>query len=271
MLIAHSRRVLPILGLALSLAACGSTPKEEFVERPVEQLYNQATDSLVDAKYVEAAKGFDEVERQHPYSSWATKAQLMAAYANYQANKYDEAIGALDRFISLHPGNADAAYAYYLKGICYYEQITDVGRDQELTNKALAAFQEVIKRFPDTTYAKDARVKNDLAVDHLAGKEMSIGRYYQRGEQYVAAINRFRRVIEQYQTTTHVPEALERLTECYLALGLKDEAQAAAAVLGYNFPGSEWYQSSYALLTGEGLAPKGDNGSWISRALNVIF
>jgi outer membrane protein assembly factor BamD len=189
----------------------------------------------------------------------------MSAYSLYQASKYDEAVVDLDRFIQLHPGNRDAAYAYYLKALCYYVQITDVGRDQKTTEQALKALDEVTRRFPESKYARDARLKLDLTRDHLAGKEMEIGRYYLNRDQYLAAINRFRRVIEQYQTTTHVPEALERLTECYLALGVKDEAQAAAAVLGYNFPGSDWYQDSYALLAAQNLQPADKPDSWIPK------
>jgi outer membrane protein assembly factor BamD len=182
---------------------------------------------------------------------WATKAQIMAAFTYYQSNKYDDAIIALDRFIQLHPGHKDIPYAYYLKGLCFYEQISDVGRDQRVTQQALDALAEVVKRYPDTPYARDARLKVELTIDHLAGKEMLVGRYYQKNQQYVGAINRYRTVIERYQTTTHVPEALHRLVECYLALGVKTEAKEAAAVLGYNFPGSDWYADSYYLITGE--------------------
>ena len=201
---------------------------------------------------------------------WATKAQLMSAYALYQRNKYDESLVALDRFIQLHPGNRDAPYAYYLKALNYYEQIADVGRDQRLTDKALKALEEVVRRFPESVYARDARIKIDLTRDHLAGKEMEIGRFYERSGQEVAAINRYRTVIEKFQTTTHVPEALHRLTECYLAVGLREEAQTSAAVLGHNFPGSPWYQASYALLEGVNLTPAEDQGSWISRALASV-
>ena len=204
-----------------------------------------------------AAKEFEEVDRQHPYSVWATKAQIMAAFTYYQSNKYDDAIIALDRFIQLHPGHRDIPYAYYLKGLCYYEQISDVGRDQRMTQQALDALSDVAKRFPDTPYARDARLKVELTIDHLAGKEMDIGRYYEKQHQYVGAINRFRTVIERYQTTTHVPEALHRLVECYLALGVKSEAKETAAVLGFNFPGSDWYQDSYYLVTGEGSPRRG--------------
>jgi outer membrane protein assembly factor BamD len=258
--------------LLLGLAACGSSSKDQpYVEKPVEELYNTAMDQLAQGNFKAAAKGFDEVERQHPYSVWATKAQLMAAYANYQLNQYDEAILAAERFIQLHAGNKDAPYAYYLIALSYYEQIADVGRDQKITERALSSLDEVIKRYPDTPYARDARLKIDLTRDHLAGKEMEIGRYYLNRKQYLAAINRFRSVIEKFQTTTHVAEALHRVTECYLALGVTEEAQASAAVLGHNYPGSNWYRDSYALLTGQGLAPDANQKSWISRAFSKLF
>jgi outer membrane protein assembly factor BamD len=207
---------------------------------------------------------FDEVERQHPYSSWATQAQLMSAYAHYVNNEYDDAIIGLDHFIDLHPGHRSAPYAYYLKALCYYEQITDVGRDQKNTESALESLAEVVARFPNTDYSRDASLKLDLTRDHLAGKEMEIGRYYENRGEYLAAVNRFRTVVEKYQTTTHVPEALHRLVECYLALGVNDEAQTAGAVLGFNFPGTDWYQDSYALLTGQNLQPEVKEGSWLS-------
>jgi outer membrane assembly lipoprotein YfiO len=179
-----------------------------------------------------------------------------------QDNKYDDAVNALDRFIQLHPGNPDAVYAYYLKGLCYYEQIVDVGRDQRVTELALETLSEVVTRYPNTPYARDARLKVELAIDHLAGKEMAVGRYYQANSQYIGAINRYRVVIERYQTTTHVPEALHRLVESYLSPGVKSEAQEAAAVLGYNFPGSDWYQDSYYLMTGEGTPAPVDERRW---------
>jgi outer membrane protein assembly factor BamD len=267
-------RFLPVRSLfaacALLAAGCTDPEKDTYVEAPVENLYNEATDSMLNGSYDAASKKFDEVERQHPYSVWATKAQLMSAYALYQRNRYDESLVALDRFIQLHPGNRDAPYAYYLKALNYYEQIADVGRDQRLTDRALKALEEVVRRFPESVYARDARIKIDLTRDHLAGKEMEIGRFYERQGQQVAAINRFRMVIEKFQTTTHVPEALHRLTECYLAVGLREEAQTSAAVLGHNFPGSEWYQASYALLEGVNLQPAEDQGSWMSRALASI-
>jgi outer membrane protein assembly factor BamD len=245
---------LPLAGAValVLLSACSSTEEDNYVERPVEELYNEGMDALQGGQHKAAAKAFDEVERQHPYSVWATKAQLMAAYSLYEDNKYDDAINALDRFIQLHPSNRDVAYAYYLKALSFYEQISDVTRDQGLTDKALRSLQEVIDRFPESTYARDARLKIDLARDHLAGKEMTIGRWYLRQKHYLAAINRFRNVVEHYQTTTHVPEALHRLIESYTALGLKDEARKTTAVLGHNFPGSEWYVDSYSLIGGPG-------------------
>jgi len=267
------RRPLRILLAAavIALSACGSDDESEYVERPVEELYNLAMDDLTRGNAQLAAKGFDEVERQHPYSIWARRAQVMGAYAYYLDNQYDEAILAAQRFIQLHPGNPDVPYAQYLVATCYYEQIADVGRDQKMTQRALEALQEIVERYPESPYARDARLKLDLAHDHLAGKEMAIGRYYLQRGQYTAAINRFRTVIEKFQTTTHVPEALHRLTEAYVALGVKEEAQATAAVLGHNFPGSEWYQDSYALLTGEDLRPRTGGGSWISRLWNSVF
>jgi len=261
---------LSIRRLALScfalaaLAACAAEEKP-YVEEPVDRLYNRAVDAANAGNWETAAKTFDEVERQHPYSAWATKAQIMAAYAYYQRNAYDDAIAAADRFIQLHPGHKDSAYAYYLKGISYYEQIADVARDQGTTEKALASLNDVVQRFPTSEYARDARLKIDLTRDHLAGKEMTIGRYYLRQGQYVAAINRFKVVVEKFQTTTHVPEALHRITECYLALGVVDEAQNSAAVLGHNYPGSEWYIDTYAMLTGKNVRPEAKQSSWLSR------
>ena len=258
---------------ALALAACSGKDDDNktYVEQPVEQLYNQALDALGAGQYKTAAKGFEEVDRQHPYSVWATKAQIMAAFSFYQANKYDDAILALDRFIQLHPGHRDIAYAYYLKALCYYEQISDVGRDQRITEQALNSLADVVKRFPETGYARDARLKVDLAIDHLGGKEMDIGRFYQRQRQYVAAINRYRMVIEKYQTTTHTPEALHRLVECYLALGVQQEAKMAAAVLGHNYPGSDWYADSYFILEGVDMRPERSDGSWLNRMWKSIF
>ncbi len=236
----------------------------QFSDKSVEALYNNALDNLEAGWHQNAAKLFDELERQHPYSAWAIKAQLMAAYSHYQQGAYDEAIIALDRYIELHPGHRDIAYAYYLKGLSYYEQISDVGRDQKMTELALATLRDIVKRFPDTPFARDARIKLELTRDHLAGKEMEIGRYYMQRREYLAAINRFKYVIEKFQTTRHVPEALHRVTESYLALGITDEAQMATAVLGYNYPGSSWYQDSYTLLEQNSLKPQQKKSSWLS-------
>jgi outer membrane protein assembly factor BamD len=256
--------------LLAGLAACGTKPIN-YQEASVDVIYNDALKSLNDRSYKLAAAKFEEVERQHPYSVWARRAILMAAYSYYMSNRYSDAIIASERYIGLHPGTPEAAYAYYLKAVCYYEQINDVGRDQKSTEEAEKALDAVVRRFPNTEYARDARLKLDMTRDHLAGKELAVGRYYLKRQQYVAAINRFRQVVEHYQTTSQVPEALHRLTEAYLALGIEREAQTAAAVLGYNYPGSEWYQDSYKLLAQAELQPREDKGSWISRAWNRIF
>ncbi len=252
------------LALTFLLAACAEDDVDTYQARTVERLYNFGVDALQREDYKNAVISFDEVERQHPYSVWATKAQLMSAFASYKRDDYDEAIVGLDRFIELHPGNSDVAYAYYLKGLSYYEQISDVGRDQKMTELALQALRDVTRRHPDTKYGRDARAKLDLVTDHLAGKEMAVGRYYQQRHEYLAAINRFRVVLQNYQTTTHVPEALLRLTESYLSLGITDEAQMAAAVLGHNYPGSKWYADSYALLEQSNLQPAQKESSWLS-------
>ncbi len=262
------------------LAACSSEKEPKYVERSVDDLYNSAVNSLQAGDWTQAAQLFDEVERQHPYSVWAIKAQLMAGYAQYEANRYDEAILALNRFMQLHPGNRDVPYALYLKALCYYEQISDVERDQQMSQEALGALQDLVRRFPDSKYARDARLKIDLTRDHLAGKEMEVGRYYLNKGDYLAAINRFRIVVDQYQTTTHVPEALHRLVEAYTALGLQDEARRAAAVLGHNYPGSEWYVDSYDLATKDDL-PKGskrvakvdgqDQPGFLARTMDWLF
>ncbi len=268
------RRALALLALTLPLlAACsGDDEPAPYVERPVEDLYNIAADTLAQGDdYMLAGQQFEEVERQHPYSVWAAKAQLMAAYSYYLANEYDAAISGLDRFLALHPGSPEVPYALYLKGLSYYERISDVHRDQEMTQEALDALAEVVRRYPDSEYARDARLKIDLANDHLAGKEMTIGRYYLQRRNYLAALNRFQTVIRDFQTTTHVPEALHRLVEINLALGVEREAQATGAVLGYNFPGSDWYLDSYALLTGEDLRPEAQEDSWIGSVWKGIF
>lgn len=232
---------------------------------PVGDLYNKALAKLQDGSYRSAAKAFGEVERQHPYSGLATKAILMQAYSQYMRNAYDDAIIAAQRFITLHPGHRDAPYAYYLVAISNYEQIVDVKRDQTVTRKALEGLEEVSRRFPGTAYARDCEAKAVLARDHLAAKEMEIGRYYVNKGSYLAGINRFKRVVTDYQTTAHAPEALYRLTESYMALGVESEAQTAAAVLGHNYPNSEWYQDAYSLLKSGGLRPAENRESWISK------
>lgn len=240
---------------ALSLAAlsgCAGSPTAKrdtrYVARDVSTLYAAAKRNLDDGKYKVAAALFDEVERQHPYSPWARRAQLMSAFSSYMAKEYTPAIEASQRFLSIHPGNRDAPYAYYLIALSYYEQISDVTRDQKITQQARDALGELVRRYPNSRYAADARLKLDLVSDHLAGKEMEIGRYYQRSSNWLAASIRFREVVDNFQTTSHAPEALYRLTECYLALGIPAEAKKSAAVLGANYPGSKWYQRAYDLM-----------------------
>ncbi|WP_341631635.1 outer membrane protein assembly factor BamD [Sphingomonas agri] len=235
----------------LPLAACahgGKKADTAYVARDVSSLYTAAKKSMDQGDYEQAAKLYDEVERQHPYSVWARRAQLMSAFNYYLARKYTDAISSAQRFITIHPGNAEAPYAQYLIGMSYYQQIDEVTRDQTTTQQASDALGELIRRYPDTRYAADARLKLDLIKDHLAGKEMEIGRFYQRSGQWLAATYRFRSVVDQYQTTSHTPEALERLVESYLALGVPEEAQKAAAVLGRNYPESFWYKQSLRLL-----------------------
>ncbi|MCC7304724.1 MAG: outer membrane protein assembly factor BamD, partial [Alphaproteobacteria bacterium] len=240
-------------------------------EQPVEVLYNKATAAMEDKDYISATKYYEEVERQHPYSQWATQSQLMGAYSSYLGQKYDEAVMALDRFIELHPGNKNVAYAHYLKALCYYEQISDVSRDQDMTRQALDALNTLINRFPESDYTRDATLKRDLVLDHLAGKEMEIGRYYLNRGEVNAAVNRFRSVIMDYQTTTHTAEALHRLVECYLTLGLKEEALRVASVLGYNYPGSSWYKRSYELLDEKSRQQIMDDRGFVDRTVDSIF
>ncbi len=248
-------RFLSVAALLVALSACAgnNVDKDVFVEEPVDALYTKGADALDRGEYKEAAKNFAEVDRQHPYSQWATKAQLMEAYAYYQDMDYDGAIKALDQFIELHPGSNDIAYAYYLRALSNYERILDVRRDQTSARQALKGLKEIVTRFPNTEYAKDATLKMALINDHLAGAEMEVGRYYIKQHLYIAAIGRFKTVVDKYQTTSHVPEALERLVECYLALGMVAEAKKNGAVLGYNFPGSNWYQDAYNLLQSKGV------------------
>ena len=244
--------LLAVSALALALPACaGKSVKGDtsYIARDVNTLYGLAKESLDRKEYAQSAKLFDEVERQHPYSIWARRAQLMSAFSYYMAQKYPEAVSSAQRFITIHPGNKDAPYASYLIAMSYYQQIEDVTRDQASTANAANAFGELMRRYPDSRYASDARLKLDLINDHLAGKEMEVGRFYQRSGKWLAATLRFRKVVEQYQTTNHTPEALERLVESYLALGIPQEAQKAAAVLGRIYPGSEWYDRAYKLIS----------------------
>ena len=263
------RRLLPLVTLLPLLAGCGMfggddpTPKPKLAAgpAPVEDLYNNGVDALHDERYALAVKQFDAVEQNYPYSSWAVNAQLMQGYTDYLRNHYDEAIPVLDRFIQLHPAHPEIAYAYYLRSLCYYEQIADTQRDQRGTQEAMSALQDVVNRFPDTPYARDVRLKIDLARDHLAGKEMLIGRYYQEQHLYGAAIGRFQDVVDNFQTTNHVPEALHRLTEIYLSLGMRQQARRTASVLGYNYPGSSWYEDSYNQLLDDKLVTNASAGA----------
>ena len=245
--------VLAAATVAISLTAgCGGRggkPRDTaFVARDVDTLYRAAKDRLDRGDTRVAAALFDEVERQHPYSPWARRAQLMSSFSYYVAKDYNKSVQAAQRFLEIHPGNRDAPYAYYLIALCYYEQISDVDRDQKITSQALTALTEVVRRYPNTRYAADARVKLDLVNDHLAGKEMQIGRYYERSGRWLAASMRFRNVVETYQTTSHAPEALYRLVETSLTLGMQEEALKYAAVLGNNYPGSEWYDKAFKLM-----------------------
>jgi len=237
----------------LSACAADSAMNDVAPDESVEELYTKGAAALDRGEYKEAAKQFAEVDRQHPYSPWAARAQLMEAHAYHENMDYDEAIKTLTQFIELHPGNSSIAYAYYLRALCNYERISDVRRDQTAAREALIGLREVTMRFPDSEYAKDAALKIALIDDHLAGAEMEVGRYYLKQHLYIAAVGRFKTVVDKYQTTSHVPEALERLVECYMALGIVDEAKKNAALLGYNFPGSEWYQDAYHLLQSRGI------------------
>jgi outer membrane protein assembly factor BamD len=257
--------------LALSLGACSSfdffQKNDVAPDEPADRLYNEGLFLLNQKKNPkEAAKKFEEVDRQHPYSEWARKSLIMSSYAYYSAGDYDESVGAAKRYITLHPGSDDAAYAQYLIAASYYDEIPDITRDQARTEKALAALDEVIRKFPTSEYATEAKQKLEVARDQLAGKEMQIGRYYLERRDYTGAINRFKVVVTKYQTTREVEEALQRLTEAYMALGITGEAQTAAAVLGHNFPDSVWYQRAYTLVKSGGNEPAENKGSWISKA-----
>lgn len=239
--------ILPML-LVAGCAKNRNSADTQYVARDVSTLYMAGKQRLDRGQFREAAVLFDEVERQHPYSPWARRAQLMSSFSYYGARDYTKSIQSAQRFLSIHPGNRDAPYAYYLISLCYYEQISDVTRDQKITLQANASLQELIRRYPDSRYAADARLKLDLVNDHLAGKEMEVGRFYQRRREWIAATLRFRKVVDEYQRTSHAAEALERLVESYLALGVPEEAKRAAAVLGKNYPDSIWYQRAYRLM-----------------------
>jgi outer membrane protein assembly factor BamD len=238
---------------------------------PADKIYNEGVYLLnTKQEYKEAAKKFEEVDRQHPYSDWARKALLMQAYAYYEAREYDDSISAAKRYVTLHPGSADTPYAQYLIGSSYFDQIPDVTRDQARTEKAMNALDEIARKYPDTEYANAAKKKLEVARDQLAGKEMEVGRYYMDKRDYTGAINRFKVVVTQYQRTRHVEEALMRLTEAYMALGIVPEAQTAAAVLGHNFPDSRWYKDAYNLVRNGGVEPNENTGSWMSRAFKKL-
>jgi outer membrane protein assembly factor BamD len=264
-----SARVLALVLLVVSLGACSSLFDKEnsLSDDPADKLYNEGLFLLNQKRdFKNAAKKFEEVDRQHPYSDWARKSLLMSSYAYYEGRDYDESISAARRYVTLHPGSGDAAYAQYLIGSSYFEQIPDITRDQNRAEKALASLDEVVRKYPGTEYAIAAKKKIEVARDQLAAKEMQIGRYYMQKREFTGAINRFKVVATQYQTTRHVEEALMRLTEAYMSLGIVPEAQTAAAVLGHNFPDSTWYKDAYRLVKEGGFEPSENKGSWISRA-----
>lgn len=265
--------------LAVALTGCGSTSlwdkftakDDTFNEEPADKLYNEGLYLMNQRKDPKAAsKKFEEVDRQHPYSDWARKSLLMSAYSFYNSGDYDSCIGAATRYVTLHPGSSDAAYAQYLIAASHYDQIPDVSRDQGRTEKAIAALEEVIRKYPTSEYANAAKAKLEGARDQLAGKEMEVGRYNLSKRNFTGAINRFKTVVTQYQTTRHVEEALARLTEAYMAIGIVGEAQTAAAVLGHNFPDSRWYKDAYNLVKSGGVEPSENKGSYISRAFKKM-
>src|ERR1700719_1486847 len=261
-----------LLVLATMLGACSLFDKDAMApDEPADKLYNEGLYLLNQKKEPkEAAKKFEEVDRQHPYSEWARKSLIMSAYAYYEAGAYDDCVNSARRYVTLHPGSPDAAYAQFLIGSSYFDQIPDISRDQGRTERAVQALEEGARKFPNTEYAVSAKRKVDVARDNVAGKEMDIGRFYQGKHDYVGSINRFKVVVTQYQTTRHVEEALFRLTEVYMSLGIVGEAQTAAAVLGHNFPDSPWYKDAYNLVKGGGLEPSENGGSWISKAFKKV-
>ncbi|MZQ88986.1 outer membrane protein assembly factor BamD [Frigidibacter albus] len=261
------------LVLAATLAACGGGRQREvpIEDLTAEQIYQKAEFELeTNGEPEVAAQLFSEVERLYPYSEWAKRALIMQAFAFHSDRDYENSRAAAQRYIDFYPAEEDAAYAQYLLALSYYDQIDDIGRDQGLTFQALQALRVVIEQYPDSEYARSAMLKFDLAFDHLAAKEMEIGRYYLKRGHYSAAINRFRIVVEEFQTTTHTPEALHRLVESYLSLGLTDEAQTAGAILGYNFQSTEWYQDSFKLLTGRGLSMEAKGDSWLAGVYRQV-
>ncbi len=261
------RRGLAVVAMVVLVAACSTSGDKQQAEdeRPAGEIYNKGLAYLNDGNLSEAVKSFNEVDRQHPYSEWARKALIMSAFASYRRGRNDDTVQTARRYLTLYPGSEDAPYAQYLIGASYFKQIPDVTRDQDATRKAMASLEEIIQRYPDSEYAEDARDKLIVARDQLAGKEMQVGRYYLERREYIAAVNRFRYVVTEYQDTRHVEEALERLVEANLGLGLVNEAQTAAAVLGHNFPDSPWYKDAYKRLNAGGLEPQEDTGSWISQ------
>ena len=262
------RALVAAAALAVALGGCfgrGTKVAEEDTTPP-DLMYNEGLALMKTGDAKEAAKKFDAVDTQHPYSDYARRSMLLSAYLHFKRGQYQDCINDAQRYVTLFPASADAAYAQYMIGESYFRQIPDVTREQDLSQKAIDAMTLVVTKYPDSEYAEDARKKADIARDQLAGKEMQIGRYYQERHEYLAAVNRFRAVVTNYQTTRHVEEALERLTESYLALGIVPEAQTAAAVLGHNFPDSPWYQDSYKLLAKAGSSPQENKGSWLSRA-----
>ncbi|GAB1716734.1 MAG: putative lipoprotein [Nitrobacter sp.] len=277
------RKLRLVVGLAVlgtTLSGCGTgalwdkfmaKDEQTFSDEPADKLYNEGLFLMNNQHDLKAAtKKFDEVDREHPYSEWARKSLLMSAYASYQAGDYDTCIGSASRYVTLHPGSPDAAYAQYLIAVSNYDQIPDISRDQARTEKAMNSLEEVIRKYPTSEYAGEAKKKLEGARDQLAGKEMAIGRYYMERRDYTGAINRFKTVVTRYQTTRHVEEALARLTEAYMAIGIVGEAQTAAAVLGHNFPDSRWYKDAYNLVKSGGVEPNENRGSWISKAFKKM-
>jgi len=265
--------VVALVFVAAPIMGCGVFSKDEDLvpEEAADKLYNEGLFLLNNKQqYEDAAKKFDQVDRQNPYSDWARKELIMSAYSYYQGQKYDDCINAAKRYVTLHPGSPDAAYAQYLIGISYYDQILDVNHDQARADKAIGALEEVVRKYPDTEYALNAKKKIDAARDQLAGKEMEVGRFYMKRRDFTGAINRFKVVVTQFQTTREVEEALERLTEAYISLGIMDEAQTAAAVLGHNFPDSPWYKDAYRLVKSAGGEPNENKDSWMSRAFKGL-